>query len=262
MRETTVCSKQRLYINIIQNMSLSSRTVPIRYEREWWPRTYEQEVLPTWSNFSGDPFPYGRSLRHTTDVFPTERPFTTTMERSFPMERRVQSYDHYEDRAPVQQMHGEMRRMTDEMNRMMRGLNRNTTTQTVPVMDNQQLAIPNLPSVDDWRLTENFRLDNPIKQDYDGSRKFYLQFDVRQFKPEEIHVKTSGNQLTVQARHEEKDSGKSAFREYCRQYVLPKEVRQDQLVSKLSHDGVLSIEAPLPALSGPRDRLIAIEHGK
>ena len=121
---------------------------------------------------------------------------------------------------------------------------------------------PILPSVDDWRLTENFRMDNPIIQERDGSRKFYLEFDVSQFKPEEINVKTSGSQLSVHARHDDKDPSRTAYREFARQYTLPKEVKPEFLMSKLSERGKLTIEAPLPALPGSRDKLIPIEHRK
>ncbi|KAK3087321.1 hypothetical protein FSP39_004660 [Pinctada imbricata] len=93
-------------------------------------------------------------------------------------------------------------------------------------------------------------MENPIRHEFDGSRKFNLQFDVQQFRPEEISVKTSGNQLTVHARHEEADSsGKKSYREYYRQYVLPKDVNPEFLNSKLTRNGTLQIEAPLPPLA-------------
>ncbi|WAR30768.1 HSPB2-like protein [Mya arenaria] len=111
-----------------------------------------------------------------------------------------------------------MRRMNDEMGRM---------------MDNMKTMTP-VTNVDDWRLSENFRMENPIHTFADGSRKFQLQFDMRQFKPEEIQVRTAGNQLTVSAKHDEKDPNKSMFREYNRSYVLPKDVHPERLSSKLN----------------------------
>ncbi|KAL3870544.1 hypothetical protein ACJMK2_038597 [Sinanodonta woodiana] len=140
----------------------------------------------------------------------------------------------------------EMRRMHDEMNRMFQ--------------DMQKIDRPN--PIDDWRLTEKFRMDNPIISERDGGRKFKLEFDLSHFKPEEISLRTAGNQLSVHAKHEEKDGSRSGFREYQRQYVLPKDVDPELLVSKLSAGGILSIEAPLPALEGSRDRLIPIDHRK
>lgn len=140
----------------------------------------------------------------------------------------------------------EFKRMTEEMNKMFKNM------QTLQPVGN----------VDDWRLSENFRIDNPVIQDRSGQRKFHLEFDVRQFKPEEIEVKTFGDQLTVHAKHEDKEQGKSAYREYQRQFTLPKEVNPEVLSSKLSTEGVLLIEAPLPALEGPRDKMIPIQHRK
>jgi HSP20 family molecular chaperone IbpA len=137
--------------------------------------------------------------------------------------------------------------MNDEMGKMMENMQ-------------QRSAPAPVQNVDDWRLTENFRMENPIQQFGDGSRKFHLQFDMRQFKPEEIQVRTSGNSLTVSAKHDEKDPNKSVFREYNRSYVLPKDIHPERLTSKLSTGGILTIEAPLPALEGPREKLIPIKH--
>lgn len=143
-------------------------------------------------------------------------------------------------------MENEMRRMTQELNNMARNFQR-----TGPA--------GGLKSVEDLRLTEDFKVNNPVQQDVFGNRKFQLEFDVRQFRPEEIHIKTNGNQLSVHCKHEEKENGKSAFREYNRQFILPKEVNPEHLTSKLSADGMLNIEAPLPALPGSRDKLIPID---
>ena len=179
-------------------------------------------------------------LRHHDPFLETRRDVT------FPLETR--SHHSYRNEGTVQNVDDSMRKMTDDMNRMMNSM--------------QRLAphgSTSAPSVDELRISENFQMENPIKHELDGSRKFRLQFDVRQFRPEEISVKTSGNQLTVHARHEDKDSGKSVFREYHRQYVLPKEVNPEFLQSKLTDSGALYIEAPLPSIQGPRDKLIPID---
>lgn len=49
-----------------------------------------------------------------------------------------------------------------------------------------------------WRQKENFLLDNPVVRDSQGRPQFRLQFDLRQFKPEEVTVRTIGQQLIVQ----------------------------------------------------------------
>jgi HSP20 family molecular chaperone IbpA len=150
----------------------------------------------------------------------------------FNPERQLSSLD-----VEMQRMASEMRRMYQDMQHLM------------PVDANP----------DSWRKKENYLLDNPVHHDQGSGRQlFRLQFDVRQFRPEEICVKTSDNNLTVHAKHEEKSEGKSVNREYHRQYVLPKDLNPENLVSKLSRDGVLTIEAPLPLTEG--HKLIAIKH--
>jgi hypothetical protein len=65
--------------------------------------------------------------------------------RLFTENRMMASYDN------------EMKRMSDEMRRMCDSMSRGSMSASAPP---QQAPI--LPSVDDWRLTENFRMDNPI----------------------------------------------------------------------------------------------------
>ena len=81
----------------------------------------------------------------------------------------------------------------------------------------------------------------------DGSKKFRVSFEVSQFKPEEISVRTQDNKLIVNAKHEEKGEGKSLSREFSRQVDIPRHINADKLSCTLSNDGVLQIEAPVPA---------------
>lgn len=76
--------------------------------------------------------------------------------------------------------------------------------------------------------------------------RFHANLDVQQFKPEEITVKITGeNVLTVEGKHEEKqDEHGFISRHFIRRYVLPKNYNIDKIESKLSSDGVLSITAP------------------
>ena len=53
------------------------------------------------------------------------------------------------------------------------------------------------------------------------------------------------------------------YREYHRSFVLPKDLNVETLKSSLNRDGILTIEAPLPALpAAPQESTIAIEHVK
>uniref|UniRef100_A0A090XAH5 Putative heat shock protein n=1 Tax=Ixodes ricinus TaxID=34613 RepID=A0A090XAH5_IXORI len=104
-------------------------------------------------------------------------------------------------------------------------------------------------------------MNSPLIQDAeDGSKQLKLRFDVSQYVPEEIVVKTVDNRLQVHAKHEEKSENRSVYREYNREFLLPKGTNPEQIRSSLSKDGILTIEAPLPALEAPnRERTIPID---
>jgi HSP20 family molecular chaperone IbpA len=65
--------------------------------------------------------------------------------------------------------------------------------------------------------------------------------------------------VQVHAKHEEKTESKSVYREYNREFLLPKGTNPESIKSSLSKDGVLTVEAPLPAL-GSGEKLIPIAH--
>lgn len=100
-------------------------------------------------------------------------------------------------------------------------------------------------------------LNSPLIQEEGDNKMLKLRFDVSQYQPEEIVVKTVDNKLLVHAKHEEKTESKSVYREYNREFLLPKGTNPESIKSSLSKDGVLTVEAPLPALAGP-DHLIPI----
>jgi HSP20 family molecular chaperone IbpA len=93
-----------------------------------------------------------------------------------------------------------------------------------------------------------------------GETKLKLEFNVQNFRPEEVQVKILGsNILQVRAEHEEKtDDGNFQRRLYVRQYSLPSGVDVEHVKPTLTKDGVLTIEAPAPTLA-PNERLIPIK---
>uniref|UniRef100_A0A2R5L7T1 Putative heat shock protein n=2 Tax=Ornithodoros turicata TaxID=34597 RepID=A0A2R5L7T1_9ACAR len=103
-------------------------------------------------------------------------------------------------------------------------------------------------------------INSPLIQDAeDGSKQLKLRFDVSQYAPEEIVVKTVDNRLQVHAKHEEKSENRSVYREYNREFLLPKGTNPEQIKSSLSKDGILTIEAPLPAIEANKERMIPID---
>lgn len=93
----------------------------------------------------------------------------------------------------------------------------------------------------------------------DGQTKLKLEFNVKDFKPEEVKVKVVGdNILQVRAEHNEKSDNGDSRRLYIRQYRVPKGVDVEHIRPTLSKDGVLTVEAPAPSLA-PSERLVPIE---
>ncbi len=78
------------------------------------------------------------------------------------------------------------------------------------------------------------------------NRTFRVSFDVSQFAPNEINVRTQDDKLVVYAKHDETNpGGKSVSREFSRQVDVPKYVNPSALKSVLGSDGILVIEAPV-----------------
>lgn len=104
-------------------------------------------------------------------------------------------------------------------------------------------------------------LNSPLIHDGDDGKMLKLRFDVSQYAPEEIVVKTVDNRLQVHAKHEEKSENRSVYREYNREFLMPKDTNPELIRSSLSKDGVLTVEAPLPGmLEGSKERMIPISH--
>lgn len=114
-----------------------------------------------------------------------------------------------------------------------------------------------------FREAEASNIINPVVTDKDGTKKLQYKLDVRQFKPEEIAIRTKDNQLEIHAKHEENTEHGRVHREYKRVCLLPKEVDPHALVSQLGNDGVLCIEAPLSkAIEQAKEHTIPITHEK
>lgn len=131
-------------------------------------------------------------------------------------------------------------------------------------------------------------LHSPLIQEDGEEKKLKLRFDVAQYTPEEIVVKTVDNKLLVHAKHEEKSETKSVYREYNREFLLPKGTNPELIRSSLSkvklspsvfvpshpsssgfglftvlvflQDGVLTIEAPLPAIASGEKMIPIAQH--
>lgn len=91
--------------------------------------------------------------------------------------------------------------------------------------------------------------------------KFEVTLDVQQFTPEEVTVKVVGRTVIIEGKHEEKqDEHGWISRQFVRKYLIPEQCDIEQLNSKLSSDGVLTITAPRnPDDPEKKERVIKIQ---
>lgn len=145
----------------------------------------------------------------------------------------------------------EMKKMEDEMAKFRSELmNREsnffeTTSSTTTSNAASALRQPQTTSTSS-SSTQVQDINSPLIQEDGDNKVLKLRFDVSQYAPEEIVVKTVDNKLLVHAKHEEKSDTKSVYREYNREFLLPKGCNPELIKSSLSKDGVLTVDAPLP----------------
>uniref|UniRef100_A0A915AX08 SHSP domain-containing protein n=1 Tax=Parascaris univalens TaxID=6257 RepID=A0A915AX08_PARUN len=87
-------------------------------------------------------------------------------------------------------------------------------------------------------------ISNIIQMETDKSH-FTVELNVSQFHPDELSVNVVGKGLVVEGHHQEReDNGGFVERHFVRKYFLPKNAKPEELISKLSEDGVLSVTVP------------------
>ncbi|KAJ8343056.1 hypothetical protein SKAU_G00329840 [Synaphobranchus kaupii] len=83
-----------------------------------------------------------------------------------------------------------------------------------------------------------------IKQTQD---QWKVSLDVNHFSPEELVVKTKDGIVEITGKHEErKDEHGYVSRCFTRKYTLPPGSDAEKVISSLSPEGILTVEAPLP----------------
>jgi len=101
------------------------------------------------------------------------------------------------------------------------------------------------------------------KVSYDQD-KFQVEFNVQDYLPEELSIKTEGDVLIVLAKHETKAEGGGSFvsKQFEQRFSLPSGVKPEKITSSLSKDGFLTVTAPRdqqPAISAFKKKPGAIE---
>ena len=110
----------------------------------------------------------------------------------------------------------------------------------------------------DW-----FQFQSCFKAYVDGDM-YNIDINVQQFKPEELVIKTVGQTVQVEAKHEEKTSDGASYstRNFSQSFTLPRGVDPESVASSLSKDGKLTIKAPMPKANkiSSNERLVPIKH--
>ncbi|KAK7098445.1 major egg antigen-like [Littorina saxatilis] len=88
-----------------------------------------------------------------------------------------------------------------------------------------------------------------VVKDDKGNPVFKVLFDVHDYRPEEVSVKMDTNKIMVSARHEAKQGGSSVSREFSREVKIPNDLDPLTLQCTMGPDGILAVEAPIPAPS-------------
>jgi len=101
------------------------------------------------------------------------------------------------------------------------------------------------------------------KLNYD-SDTFSVDFNVAEYSPEDLHIKTEADVLIVSARQENKTpAGKSyVSKQFEQRFTLPSGVNPERISSKLGVDGVLRVSAPREAASVSYKRPDAVEDSR
>merc|ERR1711931_168722 len=89
-----------------------------------------------------------------------------------------------------------------------------------------------------------------LKTNEDES-KMEVRLDTSQYRPDELKVSVEKGVVTVEGKHEEKaeDGSKMVSRMFSKKYTLPADAKDEDVVSKLSSEGVLIITAPRNSLA-------------
>merc|ERR1711892_1605707 len=106
------------------------------------------------------------------------------------------------------------------------------------------------PAVPERAISQSNDMSPKAKVSYDQD-KFQVEFNVRDYTPEELSIKTEGDVLIVLAKHETKAEGGQSFvsKQFEQRFSLPSGVKIEKIASSLSQDGILTVSAPRENLS-------------
>ena len=99
------------------------------------------------------------------------------------------------------------------------------------------------------------RVEEKAKVD-DG--KFTVKLDLHGFNSQDIKVQLRGRELTITGKSKSEESGLYLSRDYSRRILLPNDANLGSVTSRLSKEGLLTIEASRDPALLPSDRSVEI----
>ncbi|VDK83258.1 unnamed protein product [Onchocerca ochengi] len=83
--------------------------------------------------------------------------------------------------------------------------------------------------------------------DEQKSNQFEVKLNVSNFHADDLQVNIHGRELIVSGHHNEREDGGGGIieRHFVRTYILPKNVKENELTSELNADGILKITIPI-----------------
>ncbi|XP_069471052.1 heat shock protein beta-1 [Ambystoma mexicanum] len=119
-------------------------------------------------------------------------------------------------------------------------------TEAVPVAAVSPIAAPPA-AIPDYSRALSRQLSSGVSEIRHTAERWKISLDVNHFAPEELVVKTKDGIVEITGKHEEKrDEHGFISRCFTRKYTLPPGIDATAVVSTLSPDGTLTVEAPLP----------------
>eukprot|EP00094_Tigriopus_californicus_P005637 TCALIF_05434-PA protein Name:"Similar to HSPB1 Heat shock protein beta-1 (Bos taurus)" AED:0.19 eAED:0.19 QI:68/0/0/1/0/0/2/0/585 len=137
-------------------------------------------------------------------------------------------------------------------------------TITAPRGNTHSSSMVNQSSIESHRSSFFPTVNDGISKIQCDDESYKILINVKDFKPEELVIKTVGNTVHFEAKHEEKtaDGLSSSSRNISQSFTLPRGVDPESVSSSMSKEGVLTISAPLPAALKAlnAERVVQIKH--
>jgi len=99
------------------------------------------------------------------------------------------------------------------------------------------------------------RVEEKTKTD---DHKFVVRLNLRGFKPEEIKVQLRGHELTVTGKHRAEEDDSYLSYHYSRRVLLPDDAELSSVKSRLSKEGLLTIEVARDPALLPSERNVEL----